>query len=99
MMELQLQLPGDWPVGMGRRAPIPEPDGEDLEFVLTWLQEVEINAWVQTTPPAHIAAGIHDPGGGEDIWQVFHPIAGEWPKGEIARWLLDAARHHYGFRL
>jgi len=94
-MELQLRLPGDWPVGLGRRAPVPQPESEDLESVLTWLQAVEVNAWVQTTPPAHIAAGIHDPNGGEDVWEVFHPVGGSWPHGEIARWLLEAARHHY----
>ena len=93
-MELQLRLPGDWPVGQYRNAS-PEPAGEDLESVLTWLQEVEINAWVQTTPPAHIAAGVHDPYGGEDIRRDFHPIHGEWPRGEIARWLLDTVREHY----
>ena len=65
-MELQLSLPGKWPVGQHRRTH-PEPDADDLESVLTWLQAIEINAWIQTTPPAHIAAGIHDPGGGEDI--------------------------------
>jgi hypothetical protein len=97
-MELQLRLPGDWPVGQHRHAP-PEPASDDLESVLTWLQDAEINAWIQTTPPAHIAAGIHDPNGGKDIWDVFHPVNGEWPHGEIARWLLDTARHHYGFRL
>jgi len=41
-MELQLRLPGDWPVGQHRHAP-PEPAGEDLKSVLVWLQEVEIN--------------------------------------------------------
>ena len=93
-MELQLRLPGDWPVGQHRHAP-PEPAGEDLKSVLIWLQEVEINAWISTTPPAHIAAGIHDPYGGEDIREVFQPVNGEWPRGEIARWLLDTARHYY----
>ena len=93
-MELQLRLPGDWPVGRYRHAPS-EPAGEDLESVLTWLQEIEINAWVQTTPPAHIAAGIYDPAGGEDIWTVFHAAGGIWPHGEIARWLVDTARLHY----
>ena len=68
-MELQLRLPGEWPVGH--------------------------NAWVQTTPPAHIAAGIYDPAGGEDIWTVFHAAGGVWPNGEIARWLVDTARFHY----
>ena len=94
MMEIQLRLPGDWPVGI-HRVPSSAPAGDDLESVLMWLQEVEINAWVQTTPPAHIAAGIHDPQGGEDIWDVFHPVNGEWPRGEIARWLLDTARQYY----
>ena len=79
-MELQLRLPGDWPVGQHRHAP-PEPAGEDLESVLTWLREVEINAWISTTPPAHIAAGIHDPYGGEDIRR--------FPRG---RWGLAARR-------
>ena len=55
-MELQLRLPGEWPVGQHRPAP-PEPASEDLESVLVWLQEIEINAWIQTIPPAHIAAG------------------------------------------
>jgi hypothetical protein len=70
-MELQLRLPGDWPVGQYRHAP-PTPVGDDLESVLTWLQEVEINAWISTTPPAHKAAGVHDPYGGEDIRRDFH---------------------------
>jgi hypothetical protein len=70
-MDLQLKLPGDWPVGHIRRTH-PEPDADDLESVLYCLQEVEINAWVQTTPPAHIAAGIHDADGGEDVWDVFY---------------------------
>ena len=92
-MELQLRLPGDWPVGQHWRSPAAGTD--NLESVLTWLQAVEINAWVQTTPPAHIAAGIHDPNGGEDIWTVFHPVEGVWPRGEIARWLVETARFHY----
>ena len=82
-MELQLRLPGDWPVGQHRRALLEQPDPDDLESVLTWLQEVEINAWIQTTPPAHIAAGIHDPNGGEDIW-VFSP---SMVSGPVARLL------------
>lgn len=94
-MELQMRLPGDWPVGQRRPTPV-EPAADDLEAVLTWLQEVEVNAWIQTTPPAHIAAGIHDPYGGDDIQHAFHSINGEWPRGEIARWLLDTARFHYG---
>ena len=49
-MELQLRLPGDWPVGQHRHAP-PEPAGDDLESVLTWLQEVEINAWIRPRRP------------------------------------------------
>ena len=93
-MELQLRLPGVWPVGQYRLAP-PEPAGENLESVLTWLQMIEINAWIQTTPPAHIAAGVHDPYGGEDIRRDFHSINGEWQRGEIARWLLDTARQYY----
>jgi hypothetical protein len=40
--ELQLGLPGDWLVDQHRRAP-PELAGDDLEPVLTRLQEVEIN--------------------------------------------------------
>ena len=40
--ELQLGLPGDWLIEQHRRAP-PEPAGNDLESVLTRLQEVEIN--------------------------------------------------------
>jgi hypothetical protein len=75
-MELQLKLPGDWPVGQHRYA-APVPAGGDLESVLTWLQVVEVNAWIATTPPAHIAAGVHDPCGG------FHVIlapAGQRPK-------------------
>ena len=55
-MELQLRLPGDWPVGQHRL--LPDLDADDLASVLTWLHEIEINAWVQTTPSAHIAAGI-----------------------------------------
>jgi hypothetical protein len=93
-MELQLRLPGDWPVGQHRYAS-PEPAGGDLESVLTWLQEVEINAWISTIPPAHIAAGVHDPYGGDDIRKDFHSVNGEWPRGEIARWLLDTVREHY----
>ena len=42
-MELQLQLPGTWPVGMSRYAPRCLA-GNDLEAVLTRLQEAEINA-------------------------------------------------------
>ncbi|WP_428671965.1 hypothetical protein [Reyranella sp.] len=49
--------------------------------------------------PDHAAGAhsgrIHHPDGGEDFWEVFHPVGGSWPRGEIARWLLDAARHHY----
>jgi hypothetical protein len=93
-MELQLRLPGDWPVGQDRRTRS-EPDADDVESMVTWLQEIEINAWIQTTPPAHIAAGIHDPNGGEDIWDIFHPVGGVWPRGEIARWLVETARYHY----
>jgi len=93
-MELQLSLPGDWPVGQHRHAP-PAPAGDDLESVLTWLQEVEVNAWMQTAPPAHIAAGVRDPYGGADIRQDFHAVGGEWPRGEIARWLLDTVRERY----
>lgn len=93
-MELQLRLPGDWPVGDYRRAPS-APAGEDLESVLTWLQDVEVNAWISTTPPALIAAGVHDPYGGEDIRRDFYAVNVEWPRGEIARWLLDTAKHHY----
>lgn len=59
-MELQLRLLGDWPVGVHRCAS-PAPAGDDLESVLVWLQEAEINAWISTTPPAHIAVGVHDP--------------------------------------
>jgi hypothetical protein len=93
-MELQLKLPGDWPVGQYRHAP-PAPVEDDLESVLTWLQDIEVNAWIQTTPPAHITAGVHDPCGGEDIRRDFHTVDGDWPRGEIARWLLDTVREHY----
>ena len=93
-MELQLRLPGDWPVGHHRHAP-PAPEAEDLESVLVWLQEVEVNVWIQTTPPSHIAAGVHDPYGGPDIRRDFDTVGGEWPRGEIARWLLDTVREHY----
>ncbi len=93
-MEHQLTLPGDWPVGAYHRAPV-ELAGEDLESVLFWLQEIEVNAWISTSPPAHIAVGIHDPYGGEDIRQDFHSVRGEWPRGEIARWLIDTVRQHY----
>jgi len=92
-MELQLRLPGDWPVGEYRRTAM-VPDAEDLESVLSWLQEVEVNAWIQTTP-AHIAAAVHPPDGGPDIRRDFQAIGGEWPRGEIARWLLDTVREHY----
>ena len=96
-MELQLRLPGDWPVGQHRHPP-PEPAGDDLESVLTWLQEVEINAWISTTPPAHIAAGVHDPYGGDDIRRDFHLSSGNGrgarlpdgcstPRGSITRGL------------
>ena len=37
-MELQLRLPGEWPVGRHRRAAAGEPDQDDLEAVLTWPQ-------------------------------------------------------------
>jgi hypothetical protein len=93
-MELQLRLPGDWPVGQHRHAPS-EPADDDLESVLTWLQEVEINVWIATTPPAHMAVGVHDPYGGEDIRRDFHTVGGEWPRGEIVRWLLDTVCEHY----
>jgi len=93
-MEHQLRLPGDWPVGQHRHA-LPAPAGEDLESVLVWLQEVEVNAWISTTPPAHIAAGVHDPYGGEDIRRDFQAAEGEWPRGEIARWLLDTVHQYY----
>jgi len=74
-MELQLKLPGDWPVGHRRHAPA-APDAEDLEAVVTWLQEVEVSAWIQTTPPSHIAVGIHDPYGGPDISHDFQMVDG-----------------------
>jgi len=93
-MEHQLRLPGDWPVGV-RHAVSKALDSEDLESVLVWLQEAEVNAWIQTTPPAHIAVGVHDPYGGDDIREDFEPINGEWQRGEIARWLIDTVRHHY----
>ena len=93
-MEHQLWLPGDWPVGV-RRYASPAPEGEDLESVLVWLQEVQVSAWISTAPPAHIAVGVHDPYGGDDIRQDFHSVDGEWPRGEIARWLLDTVRQHY----
>lgn len=93
-MEHQLSLPGEWPVSVHHRAPV-ELAGEDLESVLIWLQEIEVNAWIATTPPAHIAAGVHDPYGGPDIRRDFHTVGGEWPRGEIARWLLDTVREHY----
>ena len=79
---------------MGRCAPRGLA-GDDLEAVLTRLQEAEINTWVSTTPPAHIAAGIHDPSRGPDIREDFHPVAGEWPRGAITAWLLDTARKLY----
>jgi hypothetical protein len=47
-MELQLGLPGDWPVDQHRHAPR-VPAGEDLESVLAWVRAVEINAWISTT--------------------------------------------------
>ena len=53
--------------------------------MLVWLQEAEIHA-ISTTPPAHIAVGLHDPNGGDDISQVFHSVDGEWPRGEINDW-------------
>ena len=43
----------------------PKPGGDDLESVLAWLQEVEINVWISTTPPVHIAVGVRDPYGGD----------------------------------
>jgi len=93
-MELQLSLPGDWPVGAHRRLLVP-PDAERVESFRTWLQEVEVTAWVQTMPLAHIAAGVHAPDGGPGIRRDFYAVRGEWPKGEIARWLLDTVREHY----
>jgi len=42
-MELQLTLPGDWPVGQHRHAP-PEPVGQDGKSVLVRLHAVEVNA-------------------------------------------------------
>jgi hypothetical protein len=93
-MEHQLRLPGDWPVGGHHPASKPLA-GEDLESVLVWLQEAEVNAWIQTTPPAHIAVGVHDPYAGDDIREDFEPVNGEWPRGDIARWLIATVRHHY----
>ena len=89
-MEPQLRPPGDW-----HRRTHQELDADDLESVLIWLQEIEINGWIQTTAPAYIAAGLYDPAGTEDIWTVFHAAGGVWPNGEIARWLVDTARFHY----
>ena len=97
-MELQLKLPGDWSVGGHRPALTEEPDGDNLEAVLTWLREVEIDAWIQTTPPTQIAGGIHDPYRGR-VRKDFHSSNGQWPRGEIARWLFDAGRHQYGHPL
>lgn len=68
-MEHQLRLPGDWPVGVHHAVSKPLT-GEDLESVLVWLQEAEVNAWIQTTPPAHIAVGVRDPYGGDDIGKI-----------------------------
>jgi len=36
--------------------------------------------------------------GGDDIRRDFHTVDGKWPRGEIARWLRDTARCHYGDR-
>lgn len=93
-MEHQPRLPGDWPVGQHRRAS-PALAGTDLELDLIWLPEIEIDTRIATTPPAHIAAGAHDPCGGPDIREDFHSVNGEWPRGEIVRWLLDTVRTHY----
>jgi len=43
----------------------------------------------------HIAVGVHDPYGGDDIREDFEPVNGQWPGGGIARWLLDTARQYY----
>jgi hypothetical protein len=62
---------------MNRRAPQPRK-GDDLESVVLWRQEIEIDAWISTTPPAHIAAGVHDPYGRPDICNDFHIVNGAW---------------------
>ncbi|WP_428673783.1 hypothetical protein [Reyranella sp.] len=93
-MELQLRLPGDWPVGQYRRASI-APDAEDLESVVLWLQDAEINCWIVNAPPAHISVGLHDPAGGPDIRHDFQPVDGAWPRGAMARWLIETTRLYY----
>lgn len=93
-MEIQLQLPGDWPVGVSRLGSKPS-EGDDLEATLTWLQEAEVNYWIGNAPPSHITAAVHDPSGGPDIQRNFAPIEGQWPRGAIARWLVETARQHY----
>lgn len=73
--------------------------GNDLETVLERLQEAEINCWVGTAPPAHIAAALHDPAGGADIRTEFEPVDGRWPRGAIAQWLIATAERLYPDRL
>jgi hypothetical protein len=68
------------PVGQHRNAPL-VPAGDNLESVLIWPQEVEVNAWISTAPPAHIAAGVHDPYGGEDIRRDFTQSVVSGPPG------------------
>lgn len=67
--------------------------------ILTARTAAEINCWVATAPPAHIAAGVHDPEGGPDIRTEFEPIGDRCPHGEIATWLVATAERLYPGRL
>lgn len=87
-------MPGDWPVGVRRVVAAPL-QSDDLESMLLWLQELDVNACISTTPPALIVVAIHDPYGGDDIREDFEPVNGEWPHRQIARWLIKTARFHY----
>ena len=74
--------------------------GEDnLERLIEQLEEAEINCWVGTAPPSHIAAGIHDPSGGPDVRTVFEPVDGHWPHDAITHWLRTTAERLYPGRL
>jgi hypothetical protein len=75
------------------------PDAPDLETVITRLQDAEINCWVGTAPPAHIAAAVHDPDGGPDVREDFHKAGADWPTAAIADWLLVTAGRLYPGRL
>ncbi len=79
-MELQLRLPGNWPVGQHRHTSYQSRPARISNRFWIWLQEVEINAWIQTRARRR---GHTQTSGDEDIWNVFHPAEGVWLRGEI----------------